>query len=45
MNNEISFAIFNMSGKIPVESDWFKIKVIGDNMRGQFFFINIVDIL
>ena len=25
--------------------DWFKIKVIGDNMRGQIFFISIVDIL
>ena len=45
LNNGIIFAIFNLSGKIPVESDWFKIKVIGDNMRGQIFFISIVDIL
>ena len=44
MNNGIIFAIFNLSGKIPVESDWFKIKVIGDNMRWQIFFISIVDI-
>ena len=44
LNNGIIFAIFNLSGKIPVESDWFKIKVIGDNIRGQIFFISIVDI-
>ena len=44
LNNGIIFAIFNLSGKIPVESDWFKIKVIGDNMRWQIFFISIVDI-
>ena len=44
LNNGIIFAIFNLSGKIPVESDWFKIEVIGDNMRGQIFFISIVDI-
>ena len=31
----IILAIFNLSGKIPVESDWFEIKVIGDSMRGQ----------
>ena len=41
---ELFLAIFNLSGKIPVESVWFKIKVIGDNMRGQIFFISIVDI-
>ena len=45
LNNGIILAIFNLSGKIPVESDWFKIQVIGDNMRGQIFFISIVDIL
>ena len=45
MNNGIIFAIFNLSGKIPLEIDWFKIKVIGDNMRGQIFSISIVDIL
>ena len=44
LNNGIIFAIFNLSGKIPVESDRFKIKVIGDNMRGQIYFISIVDI-
>ena len=44
-NNGIIFAIFNLSGKIHVESYWFKIKVIGDNMRGQIFFISIVVIL
>ena len=37
--------MFNLSGKIPVGSDWFKIKGIGDNMIGQIFFISIVDIL
>ena len=40
----LQFSIY-LSGKIPVESDWFKIIVIGDNMRGQIFFISIVDIL
>ena len=42
---EFFFAIFNLFGKIPVESGWFKIKVIGENMRGQVFFISIIDIL
>ena len=33
-NGGIILFIFNLAGKIPVESDWFKIiKVIDDDMR------------
>ena len=33
LNGGIILSIFNLAGKIPIESDWFKIEVIDDDMR------------